>query len=693
MRNFLLILAVLGAALLAPFTPRLSGAVAASATAGPPARVIVKYKADSPLLRRQIQAATSAQADHAQALGQRVGIALRTGRAITARSHVVLASGMTSAQLAQRLAQESDVEYAVPDVRRHIMAAPVDPLAPSDPFYAAGPPIAGQTGGPASGQWYLKPQAGEVVSSIDIEPAWALTTGSSNIVVAVLDTGIRRDHADLTDPTTQKTNLLAGYDMVGPDLDTNGHSLGTYTVAGDNNGYDADPSDPGDFITAAEANQVGGSLYQCGLQDDSGNYIGEDSSWHGTQTAGLVGALTDNGVGMAGTGRNVSVLPVRVLGKCGGFDSDIQAGMLWAAGEAVSGVPTNPRPAKIVTMSLGAAGSCDDAGAAAYHDVINTLTAKGVTIVVSAGNDEGHAVSLPANCGGVIAVAGLRHVGTKVGFSSIGPQVSLSAPGGNCVNIDPGTACLYPILTTSNSGATTPVSNAAGGSIYTDSFNASFGTSFSAPLVAGTAALMLSVQPALTPAEVLAKLKGTVRPFPTTGGTTGIAQCQVPNASNPIDQDECYCTTGTCGAGMLDAGKAVAAAAGVQARISAGSASPTAGVALALSAAPSLPPVRGSITGYAWSIASSGGIVTSITGADTAAASVTPSGAGTFAVKLTATDSNGVSSSATSSISVAAAPSDGTGTGTGAAGAVDPTWLLLLLAAVLALFAAVPRRR
>src|SRR5450432_775143 len=293
------------------------------------------------------------------------------------------------------------------------------------------------------------------------------------VVAAMLDTGVRFDHPDLK-AVAAGGNLLPGYDMIS-DIDT----------ANDGNGRDADASDPGDWLTQAEISKVGGPFYQCDTSP-------ENSSWHGTQTAGLVAALTNNGVGMASVGRNVRVLPVRVLGKCGGFDSDIIAGMLWAAGIAVPGVPANPTRAQVISMSLGGDGPCS----AAYQDAVNQIIAAGTTIVVAAGNTA-NTVDAPANCAGVIAVGAVRHVGTKVGFASLGPEVAISAPGGNCVNTAAGSPCLYPILTTSNSGTTIPVS-----AIYTDSINPSLGTSFSAPLVSGTIALMLSAQPALTPFQI-----------------------------------------------------------------------------------------------------------------------------------------------------------------------------------------------
>ncbi|MEO8137236.1 MAG: S8 family serine peptidase [Betaproteobacteria bacterium] len=259
---------------------------------------------------------------------------------------------------------------------------------------------------------------------------------------------------------------------------------------------------------------------------------------------------------MASVGRNVRVLPVRVPGKCGGMDSDIIAGMRWAARLAVPGVPANPNPARVLNMSLGSDGA---ACTQPYLDAVAEITAAGAVIVAAAGNSTGHAPGLPANCPGVIGVAGLRHVGTKVGFSDMGPEIRISAPGGNCVNVGVGDACLYPILTTANAGTTVPVADPAG-AIYTDSFNWTLGTSFSAPLVAGTAALMLAAQPALSPADVTALLKSSARPFP--AATAGVPVCAAPQpiSSPQVDQSECNCTTTTCGAGMLDAGAAVRAA-------------------------------------------------------------------------------------------------------------------------------------
>ncbi|HET7097317.1 MAG TPA: S8 family peptidase [Casimicrobiaceae bacterium] len=507
--------------------------------------MIVKLRADSPVLREQVFSIRDERQRRARALGRRLGVELSSGRAIADRVQVVTANGIASRDLARRLAREFDVEYAVVDERKYRLTAPNDPL------YAAGVP----GNGPAVGQWYLRAPSGEVQSSIDVETAWNYTTGTFGTIVAVVDTGVRFEHPDLL-AVAAGGKLLPGYDMIS-----------VAGVANDGDTRDPDASDPGDWITAAEANDRNGLFYQCTPLDPRTNqYLQENSSWHGTQVSGIIGAITNNGIGMAGVGPNLRILPVRVLGKCGGYDSDIIAGIRWAAGLQVPGVSAGANAARVINLSFGGPGDCTQA----FQDAIDEVTAAGAVLVAAAGNTEGHAAGIPANCTGVIGVGGLRHAGTKVGFSDLGLNVAISAPAGNCVNVDPGSACLYPILTTSNSGSEMPV-----GPIYTDSYNASLGTSFAAPLVTGTVALMLSAQPSLTPYQARLLLQKTARPFPTTGGDNGdgtpVPQCFVPHLDaqgNPIDQDQCYCTVNTCGAGMLDAGAAVrAAATGVPAPI------------------------------------------------------------------------------------------------------------------------------
>jgi serine protease len=360
------------------------------------------------------------------------------------------------------------------------------------------------------------------------------------VVVAVLDTGVRFDHPDLK-RFTDGGSLLNGYDFVTNEF------IGNDGTAG----RDDDPSDPGDWLTAEDLASEAARAIGCTLA--GGAELG-DSSWHGTQTAGLIGAITQNARGMAGLGgdgRRIRVLPVRVLGKCGGFDSDVIPAMRWAAGLNVPGVPDNPNPARVINLSLGGAGACS----AAYADAIREINRAGVVVVAAAGNTNGGEVNTPANCTGVIGVAGLRHLGTKVGFSDLGPEIAISAPAGNCVNV--GGVCLYPLLTTTNSGTTTPVS--ADESYTEDGGNATAGTSFSSPLVAGTAALMLVAKSSLSTDEVRQLLQKSARTFPTSGDPNAVGTCPATDSGGDAEQS-CYCTTSTCGAGMLDAGAAVALA-------------------------------------------------------------------------------------------------------------------------------------
>lgn len=670
MRTPLIRAVALAATLLAPLalqTPLAQVPGPRIAQAGAPARVIVKLRADSVLMRAQIQSVEAQKASRTQALGLRIGVDLVAGHFVSERSHVVIAKGMTSAELAARLSAQPDVEYAVVEGRKRIA------VAPNDSFYASRP--VGTSGGPAVGQWYLKPPgaAGTVAntapSSINAEQAWDITTGSASIVVADLDTGVRFDHPDFV-LVANGGNLVPGYDMVSPDDGATGTD---FTSAGDGNGRDADASDPGDFVTTAEA--ASGTLAGCTVTN---------SSWHGTQTLGLIGAATDNANGIASVGRNVKVMPVRVLGKCGGSDGDVIAGMLWAAGITVPGLPVNPNKARVLNMSLGESGvACN----AAFQDAISQVNAAGAVVVVAAGNDFGVAVGSPANCTGVITVGAVRSDGDKNNFSNLGANVTISAPGGNCVTTAAGAPCQYPIMTTSNSGKTTPVAAAAGGGIYTDSFDPSLGTSFSTPLVSGTVALMLSVQPTLTPAQVKAKLQSTARAFPTTGSSVTNPVPGVCQAASTAQQQYCYCTTAVCGAGMLDARAAVA----VQAAISLTTTTPTAGQDVALTSS-SVLGVGQSAT-YFWTLVSAGTTGTAITSVTNAAAVVLrPTAAGAVTLQLTTTDNFGNVSVATTVITVAAAvtlpaSAPAATSSSGGGGALGVGWLLLLLTSVLALAA------
>ncbi|HET9821442.1 MAG TPA: S8 family serine peptidase [Burkholderiaceae bacterium] len=616
---------------------------ALGATAAHAERVIVRFKPDAELVRAHALPSARAESPapalqaRAAALGARQGLpAVRAGAAVDAHTQVIDVPGMAARAAAARLARDRDVQYAEPVRRVRRLAVPNDPR-----FLA----VAGS--GPAVGQWYLRAPSGEVASSIDAVSAWDTTTGSAAVVVAVLDTGVRFDHPDLAG------KLLPGYDMVSD-----------AAIANDGNGRDADASDPGDWVTQAEAGV--GAFQGC---------TASPSSWHGTQVAGIVGAATDNGIGMAGAGWNVRVLPVRVLGKCFGYTDDIAAAIRWAAGLAVPGVPVNPNPARVINLSLGSDGACSQA----EQDAINAAVGAGAVVVAAAGNSAGHAAGSPANCAGAIGVAALRHAGSKVGFSDVGPELSIAAPGGNCINVGAGEPCLYPILTTSNQGATTP-----GAHGYTDSVDFSVGTSYSSPLVAATAALMLSAEPALTPQGVRGAMRATARPFPQSGlpddpFSGPLQACRAPDGS---DQLQCYCTTSTCGAGMLDAGAAVRAVLGVRVTVAVTPTAPLAHQTVTFDGSGSTVAPGRTIASLRWTLVDGGGIVARLADDGSApSTSARPSGAGRFTVRLTITDDRGVAVAAEQTVSVGADPGAPPASTAGGGGAAAVAWLAALAAA------------
>jgi serine protease len=358
----------------------------------------------------------------------------------------------------QLKAADPNIAYAEPDRKMYPM------FTPNDSSY--------------SSQWDLY----ETTGGIRAPAAWDLATGSG-VVVAVIDTGYR-PHADLSG------QIVAGYDMIN---DT--------AVSNDGTGRDSDPSDPGDWVAAGE----------CGTGEPASN-----SSWHGTHVAGTIAAKTNNATGVAGIAFNAKVQPVRVLGKCGGYTSDIADGMVWASGGSVSGLPANATPAKVINMSLGGGGACDTTS----QNAINSARSRGTTVVVAAGNENQNASnSNPANCSGVIAVAATDRNGARAYYSNYGSIVTLAAPGG-----DVRSSSSNGILSTLNAGTKAPGA---------DSYAYYQGTSMATPHVAGVVALMYSAKPTATPDQIKAALVSSARAFP--GSCSG------------------------CGAGILNAQAAVQA--------------------------------------------------------------------------------------------------------------------------------------
>ena len=434
-------------------------------------RLIVKFKSES-------ADALPSGAVRAKALAASAGGALRHVRSMGDRLEVMgLPAAVSNAEarrIAAQIAADPNVEYAEPDYKMFPAATP------NDPGFSLGIPF---LGGQLVNQWYLS----DPLSGINAPAAWDIVRGSNKTTIAIVDTGIL-NHIDLRNPTDR---LLPGYDFIGPDAD------GSFDTANDSNGRDSDSTDPGNWITAAESGR--------------GNFAGCPSAvasdWHGTHVAGIIAANTNNGQRVAGIDWFAKILPIRALGKCGGYASDIIDGMRWAVGMAVSGVPPNNNRADIINLSLGIpADSSPPACSQSLQDAINDVVERGATVVVAAGNSNPPKDSvnvMPANCAGVISVGASLKTGQFASqYSNFGPLVTVSAPGGLITDLatDNGQDG---ILSLNDRGLTGPANDDAVASL--------FGTSFSTAIVSGVASLLLDVNPNLTPAQIKAILQSTSR--------------------------------------------------------------------------------------------------------------------------------------------------------------------------------------
>ncbi|MGB8338585.1 MAG: S8 family peptidase [Burkholderiales bacterium] len=464
-------------------------------------RMIVKLRSMQPaFMAREITA------DKMHNLSATAGVEMKTLRQIAGGAHVIKLPNdipFDQAEIyAQALRSHPDVEYAAPDRRYQAELVPTDPLYVGQ-FYTL-TPSSGASYSFLAQQWYLN----DPVGGINAPAAWDFTTGNPNLNIAVVDTGSTL-HPDLNG------RFFGGYDFISED------AVGSYLTANDNSGRDSNPADPGDWVSASDVLSLVFSKCAQG-----------PSSWHGTAVAGIIGATSNNNNYGVGINWKSRLIPMRVLGKCGSFESDILDAVTYAAGIPVAGIPGNPYPAKVINISLGGPGACTAVEQSTYDEII----AKGVVVIGSAGNTTSDASnhSPAGSCRGIIAVAGTGQKGQLAPYSNFGTTITVSAPGGAFEDSTPKGGLLH----LNNAGTTSPVPSSA----LNDDFDWSVGTSFAAPVVSGVVSLMLSVNPNLTPAQVAAILQTTARPFPTV--PAGFIQC----------------TPTTCGAGIVDASKAVAEA-------------------------------------------------------------------------------------------------------------------------------------
>ena len=518
-------------------------------------RYIVTYRAAS--AERSQQTAKQQDLDRVAAL---TGLNVQHSRVLATGADLVEVSGDrtrfasyadVTRQVLVAFAQNPAVDYVEPDRRMRAV------LTPNDTNFAS--------------QWDLTDTTG----GVRMPAAWDIATGAG-IKVAVLDTGIT-PHSDLSGQT------VGGYDFISDSA-----------AARDGNARDSNPNDEGDWYGNNEC-EIG--------------YPADSSSWHGTHVTGTVVALTNNAKGVASMAYGAKVVPVRVLGKCGGSTSDIVDAIVWASGGTVSGVAANANPAKVLSLSLGGSGACGS-----FQAAINTARANGSVFVVAAGNENANvSTSSPANCSGVISVAATTKAGARASYSNYGSTIVVSAPGGD------GSGGAGDILSTLNTGTTTQGS---------ETYAYYAGTSMATPHVSALAAAIFSLNPALTPDQVKNYITANARALP--------GAC-----------------SGGCGAGIINAQATLQAVSG-----GGGNVAPVANFSfttsgLAATFADSSTDSDGTVGSRAWTFGD-GGTSTATNPSHTYAL------AGTYSVALTVTDNGGATNTKTQSVTVSGSGGGGT---------------------------------
>ncbi len=307
--------------------------------------------------------------------------------------------------------------------------------------------------------------------SLNALNAWKISTGLNGSGLGNTVIAVIDTGVAVNHPDLQE-KILPGYDFIS-----------NVTVAADGDGRDANPDDPGD----------------------------DNQTFHGSHVAGLAAASSNNTIGVTGVSWGSRLLPVRVLGFGGGAISDFVDAVIWSAGLPVAGVPINLHPATVINASLGGAGTCSSATQMAIHRAILA----GSSVVVAAGNEEQDAwKSSPSSCDGVITVGASVPGGAFAPYSNTGTRLDLIAPGGSQAQ-----------------GLTSTIKTSTGEFGY----GSKIGTSMATPLVSGTVALIKSVNPNLTPAQIRTVLASSLQTMP---------GCPLPDA-------------GTCASGLLDAAKAL----------------------------------------------------------------------------------------------------------------------------------------
>jgi serine protease len=471
-----------------------------------PGELLVRYKASA------IGAPTGARALASLASAQSVYQSMMSRLAAHAVPGKVTIAGVSPVIRWARL--KLGPQVPLDSVARALAADPaVAAVAPN--------PVAWPIGGPAHPGTVPNdanyPDQSWHYSMLDLPRAWDITTGSSGVIVAVLDNGIVFHHPDVGAAgatfLTGGGNLRNdGYDFVSSVAVSLCASQGGGTIdnTGDPDGYDNDPSIPDD----RDASDPSGCL---GARESLGA--------HGTHVAGTIGALSNNSSDVTGVNWNVSIRPVRVLGMAFGSFFDIANGILYAAGFAASGpggiIPAPAQAAKVINMSFG--GDCP-IGPDPIHDAVQTV-APTTLLIAAAGNDAASTPSCPASYDEVLSVAAVGPTGLRASYSNFGSTVDLAAPGGEFGSgTDGGT---FGILSTVCDFTAFPSPCVPDLAYYE-------GTSMAAPHVSGVAALLLAADPSLTVSQLRSRLTGFASPVdPTQQIGAGIV-----NARNALTQTE-----------------------------------------------------------------------------------------------------------------------------------------------------------
>ena len=382
-----------------------------------PGQLIIRFRGGVPHHR---------QDEIVEGLGARI---LRTLDVRHGEYLVVLSGGVSVPAAAEQLARLQEVDYAEPNVLHYINAVP------TDEYYSS------YEDQPTELQrWYFNGIGAD--ANLNAEAAWGITTGSSNIIIAVIDTGVAINHPDLAANIWTNPN---------PAQDTNGDYFG------DLHGWDfySNDNDPN--------------------PDLGDGTSGDGNVFHGTFVAGVAAAVSDNGIGVVGASWHSQIMPLKVFTNSGGAPaSAIAEAILYATDHG----------ANVINMSFGS-----PLTSRLVYRAIQEAHANRVIMVAAAGNNNSSSRSYPASYPFVISVGGTAsgsvlsdssadNMRKRASFSEYGPRaVDVVAPAEDIVS----TAVLSKTDELNGEGTAGDFKYFAGS-----------GTSFAAPLVAGEAALLLA---------------------------------------------------------------------------------------------------------------------------------------------------------------------------------------------------------